>query len=136
MAEKLKFFLTDDRFFTSILVSLVAVTAFLLGQASVEQSRPAPEAVTLMAAPESMRVTGGDGVAAGLALAGTAPEIQKGGEEGSVAGQFVASKSGTRYHAVTCPGASQIKASNKIYFDTADAAEAAGYTRAANCPER
>jgi hypothetical protein len=50
------------------------------------------------------------------------------------AGNFVASKSGTKYHRADCPGASQIKPENKIFFATAAAAEQAGYTKAANCP--
>lgn len=48
-------------------------------------------------------------------------------------GQIVASKNGTKYHELTCPGAKQIVAANRIYFASPAAAEAAGYTRAANC---
>lgn len=48
-------------------------------------------------------------------------------------GQYVASKSGSKYHLPWCPGAKQIKESNKIYFDSKEAAEKAGYTPAANC---
>lgn len=47
--------------------------------------------------------------------------------------RVVASKSGTKYHLLSCPGASQIKESNKVYFDSFVDAKAAGYTPAANC---
>lgn len=48
-------------------------------------------------------------------------------------GRYVASKSGTAYHYPWCPGASQIKEANKIWFQTKAEAEARGYKPAANC---
>ena len=45
----------------------------------------------------------------------------------------VVSKNGARYHYLHCSGAKQIKEENKIVFPTPAAAEAAGYTLAANC---
>ena len=45
----------------------------------------------------------------------------------------VASKNGSKYHYLYCAGAKQIKEENKIFFATPAAAEAAGYTLAANC---
>jgi hypothetical protein len=49
------------------------------------------------------------------------------------AGQFVASKNGTKYYLSSCAGANKISDANKIYFVSASAAEAAGYSPAANC---
>ena len=49
-------------------------------------------------------------------------------------GKYAASKSGTKYHLATCPGAKSISAANKVWFDTKEAAEAAGYAPASNCP--
>ena len=49
------------------------------------------------------------------------------------AGKYGASKSGTKYHLPWCAGAKSIKEENKIWFDTKDEAEKAGYTPAANC---
>lgn len=46
---------------------------------------------------------------------------------------IVASKNGTKYHYVWCPGAATIKQKNKIYFSTIEEAKKAGYTPAANC---
>jgi hypothetical protein len=51
----------------------------------------------------------------------------------SAKGNYVASKNGTKYHYVWCSGAATIKEENKIYFSTAEEAQKAGYTPAANC---
>ena len=48
----------------------------------------------------------------------------------------VGSKNSNKYHYPHCPGAKQIKEKNKIVFSTPEAAEAAGYTLAANCKPR
>src|SRR3989344_5486272 len=47
--------------------------------------------------------------------------------------EVVVSKNSTKYHYSHCSGAKQIKEENKIIFATPTAAEAAGYTLAANC---
>ena len=48
-------------------------------------------------------------------------------------GKYVASKTGAAYHFPWCSGAKRIKEENKIYFDTKEAAEQAGYHPAGNC---
>lgn len=48
-------------------------------------------------------------------------------------GQVIASKNGTRYYPQGCPGAERISEANKVWFASPVAAEAAGYTKAANC---
>lgn len=48
--------------------------------------------------------------------------------------RFVASKNGSRYYLPECSGAKQIKEENKIWFGTASAAQATGFSAAANCP--
>lgn len=48
-------------------------------------------------------------------------------------GQYVASKSGSKYHFPWCAGAQAIKEENKIWFDSKEDAERQGYTPAANC---
>lgn len=47
--------------------------------------------------------------------------------------RVVASKNGSRYHFLWCPGAKQIKEENKIYFNSEEEAISAGYSLAANC---
>lgn len=51
----------------------------------------------------------------------------------STAGQVVASRSGMKYYLPSCAGASRITDANKVWFTSASAALAAGYTPAANC---
>ena len=51
----------------------------------------------------------------------------------AVLGPIVASKNGKKYHYLDCPGAKQIAEKNKLFFSSAEAAEASGYTLALNC---
>lgn len=51
----------------------------------------------------------------------------------SAKGKYVASKSGKAYHFPWCSGALKIKESNRVWFNSKEDAEAAGYTPAANC---
>lgn len=48
-------------------------------------------------------------------------------------GQYVASKTGTKYYLPSCATAKRIKDENKVWFATKQQAEAAGYQAAANC---
>jgi hypothetical protein len=48
-------------------------------------------------------------------------------------GQVLASKSGTKYYTQDCAAGARISETNKVWFVSAEAAEAAGYTRATNC---
>ena|SRR3989344_6930401 len=45
----------------------------------------------------------------------------------------IASRGGTKYHLPWCAGVERILESNKIWFSSASAALAAGYTKAENC---
>jgi hypothetical protein len=49
-------------------------------------------------------------------------------------GFLVASKSGKKYHFPWCAGAAQIAEKNKIWFDSYEEAQKAGYSAATNCP--
>lgn len=48
-------------------------------------------------------------------------------------GQYVASKTGSKYYLPSCGTAKRIKDENKVWFATKAAAETAGYQPAANC---
>ncbi|HXK35286.1 MAG TPA: hypothetical protein VJ103_02180 [Candidatus Paceibacterota bacterium] len=50
-------------------------------------------------------------------------------------GSFVASKNGMKYYLTSCAGANRINEENKIYFDTKESAEAAGYAPSSTCKE-
>lgn len=49
------------------------------------------------------------------------------------AGSVVGSKNGSKYHHLWCSGVKSIKEENQIWFDSEEAALAAGYTQAGNC---
>jgi len=114
LGEKIKSGLRDQRYFTSIVLVLVAITAFGLGRQSVEGETvavPAAETVKgLVAEPRE--------AAASDELPST---------------YYVASKSGEVYHLPHCSGAKRISEANKIIFKTKAEAEAAGYRPAQNC---
>lgn len=111
--DKIKQFLADDSLFFGLLMLLVAVTAYGLGKHSVVE--PVPLEATPM-----ITLTETD---VGETALPTEPS----------ASAIVASKNGSKYHYSWCPGASQMKDENKIYFDSIEAARAAGYEPAANC---
>ena len=88
---------------------------------------------------EPITVTGAE-IEAGVApngvadIATSAAGLAAKARSTSAAGRYVASKSGASYHLPWCPGAKQIKASNKIWFQTKEEAETKGYKPAGNCP--
>jgi hypothetical protein len=51
----------------------------------------------------------------------------------SVEGRYVASQNGSKYHFPWCPSAQRISEQNKVWFDSKEEAERAGYTPASNC---
>ena len=51
----------------------------------------------------------------------------------AVGGKYVVSKNGSKYHFPWCSGAQRMKDENKIWFNSKEEAELAGYTPAANC---
>ncbi len=106
------------------IVALVGLTAFGLGRLSALETQRAPLRIMQdgqLAAPAA--APAGDNEGSG----GASPAASR-------AGNFVASKSGTKYYAPGCSGASRIKAENQVWFASADEAQAAGYEKAANCP--
>jgi len=113
MNEKLKSFVLDDAFYYALLVVLVAIVAFLLGRNSLGHIQSQ---------------------GAGVQISQPTTKVEK--NEDAQANAFTAvvvSRSGTKYHLPTCPGAKQIKETNKIVFSSVAQAKAAGYSAAANC---
>lgn len=124
MLEKLKSWLADDSLFYAALLILVALASFGLGRQSVAQKTPLSEPV------QSERV----GVVKDVATSTKTTPLPVTTAVAAQSAAVIGSKSGTKYHLPTCPGAKQIKPANVITFDSAEAAQAAGYTPAANCP--
>lgn len=109
MNDNIKRFLSTDWLFLSMLLVIVAVASFGLGRlAERADHSPTPAVPAAVVVHEAAPVT----------------EVDQ---------MVVASKKGSKYHLPWCPGASQMKAENKIEFQTIRDAEAAGYTPAANC---
>lgn len=104
----------DDAWFTIALVLLVGITAFGLGRVSVHKISAAPS------------------LQKGTVIESGQREEKSASSTGEIL--YVASKNGTKYHLPWCGSAKQISEKNKITFTSKEAAEAAGYTPAANCP--
>ena len=124
--EKIKPWLIEHRsdVFVALLILLTSITSFGLGRLSVLWPHKTP--VTIAEPPP---LSGG----------GDRPLSAVGGARKEVPaiktkGKFVASKNGKSYHLPWCSGASLIKEENKVWFETKEAAEKAGYTPAGNCP--
>lgn len=122
MFNKFKGLLDHDIIFQSLLVVLVGVVSFGLGRLSLAdvplQASSGVEAVMV----ESVPVT----------TAGpTAEEASR--ESAHAPIQYVGSRNGTKFHLLSCPGASSIKEENKVYFSSKQEAYSKGYTEAANC---
>lgn len=127
MWEKFKSIAQTEQMFLSVVVVLVGVISFGLGRQSLHMPTPVSQSANVQLAPEPF-ILSSDTTAVRAAEAITSPL------EPVDAGRLVASKSGSRYHLPDCPSAKQIKESNKVFFASAAEAEAAGYTKAANCP--
>jgi hypothetical protein len=113
MQVKLKSFVRSERVFIAVLLCLIGVVSFVLGRYSVIEPSFTPTTINNQA---------------GVVFIDSPDSVVK-----PDATRVVASKSGTKYHLLTCSGASSIKEANKVYFDSIELAKAAGYTPAANC---
>jgi beta-lactamase superfamily II metal-dependent hydrolase len=55
--------------------------------------------------------------------------------EPAVPGAIIGNKNSKKYHLPNCPGYTQTLEKNRVYFKSAEEAEAAGFTKAGNCPK-
>lgn len=117
ISDGVKALVKEDLYFYTGLIILVAVLSFGLGRLSMQQTEYANKQpqVVLTAQPAAV----------------VAPTLET--KTSAEMGQLVASKKGTKYHLLTCPGAKQISEENKIYFNSEAEAAALGYAPAANC---
>ena len=111
------------KLFLSLVIILVASLSFGIGRLTVVGKREPVKIEYDLALTES----------ATPSVEQTASVIKAVDNENT---SVVVSKNGTKYHYLHCSGAKQIKEENKIVFATPAAAEAAGYTLAANCSPR
>lgn len=116
-----------------LLVFFISMASFGLGRLSVLMDNHPPVQINNpVDSPKNAPTTvvpAGDS----RASSGVSPDSRLSGAT-SASGSYVASKNGSAYHLTTCPGAKQIKESNKVYFSTKKEAESAGYRPAGNCP--
>lgn len=126
MLEKLKSLILNDQAFYSLLIIVVAVISFWLGRLSLVPNEPMASRVQVLQPQNFNNAT---------ATGSNSVTETSSGETSQASGVVVGSRSGTRYHLPTCPGAKQIKPENLINFSNIAAAEAAGYKPAANCPQ-
>jgi hypothetical protein len=108
---------------------LVASASFGLGRISHIEEKRVPVTIS---SPEGKNLIQGS-VEPPNPIPSVLGEVMGATTDGAVSGQVVGSKNGTKYHLLTCPGAKQISATNKIFFASAIEAQKAGYTPAANC---
>lgn len=111
------------KLFLSLVIMLIALFSFGIGRLSVTESR---EPIKIEYDPELVQ---------GETLYSSTSQVDNKTQTSSKGG-VVASKNGSKYHYPHCSGAKQIKEENKIIFPNSAAAEASGYTLAANCSPR
>jgi len=125
---KIERFPLFQKLFLSLVIILVAMFSFGIGRLSVVSDR------------EPIRVEYDPSLVQGEALNSSTSQVDKSQTASVIQAvektEVIASKNGSRYHYPHCGGAKQIKEENKITFATPVAAEAAGYTLAANCSSR
>ena len=129
LLHKIKSFLKEnqrDLYLTS-LVFLMSVTSFGLGRLSAIW--PEKEAIRIENLESSIQKLKDSEVAQPAQILDSRFQILD-----SARGNFVASRNGSSYHLLSCPGAKQIKEENKIWFQTEEEARKAGYKPAGNCP--
>ena len=142
MYDTIKYILKDDGFYYGSIIVLVSIISFGLGRWSMVDSifDVIPHKITVS---QSASL----GAIVGKNASTTASDAQKVPLEQlkttvvpllpapvtSENALYVGSKSGEKYHLLTCPGAKQIKDENKIYFASKEDAMRNGYTPASNC---
>ena len=117
------------KLFLTLIIILVAILAFGIGQLSVVGKK---EGVRIEYDPEisssQFPTRLPDGQVSNQALISNENSLKIENSD-----QVVVSKNGSKYHYLHCSSAEQIKEENKITFATAQEAESAGYTLASNC---
>ena len=108
------FLAREGDLFTIFMVVLACFLSYGLGRLSKVEEYRTPVSITMPTSSPSIRQVS--------AVSAVATD-----------GRIVASKNGTKYYFPWCGGQKNIKAENKIYFNTEGEAKSAGYSLAANC---
>ncbi|MEX0917572.1 MAG: hypothetical protein WDZ93_00260 [Candidatus Paceibacterota bacterium] len=118
--RKFKRFCADDAFYYGTLMILMAVASFGLGRLSISQPAVGSQPASIV-----LSETAVERVDAEASNSGSVTDK----------GKYVGSVNSDKYHLPTCTGAGRIKEANQVWFESREAAEAAGYTPAGNCEE-
>lgn len=126
ICKKIKPWLAERKseLLAAFLIVLVSITSFGLGRLSAVWPQKTP--ITI----EERASASGAGESTGLKTLSQ----NKDSTTREAKGKYVASKNGKSYHLPWCSGALLIKEENKLWFQTKEEAERAGYTAAGNCP--
>lgn len=116
-----------DYFYVAVVV-LVALLGFGLGRLSKIEAKKTP--ITIEYPDVEGETAQNDLKTGGNGQNGEVVSLGKSASSSPI----VASKNGTKYYFAWCSGASRITAKNKVYFNTAELAEKAGFSKASNCP--
>jgi len=118
MLANFKKIINPDNFIILVIV-LVALIAFGIGRLSAPKGEPVQIMNLERASIEDITPLKG--------------EISNEAYQGDYKGKVLGSKNSDKYHKSDCPGAKQISEKNKIWFDSIQDAEKAGYKPAGNC---
>lgn len=123
--ESIAGFLRSDKgrdLFTILLIILVGLAGFALGRLSAQEEQKPTVRFESWETAQEASVT-------------RVERSEKEGEEQAAPapGSVVVSKNGKAYHAPWCPGAKQISDKNKVWYESPELAESAGYRPAGNC---
>lgn len=108
------------KLFLSLVIILVATLSFGLGRLSGGER-------------EGIKLEFDSSISNQASVSGAFNSIENSKLEIENSTSVVASKNSTKYHYPHCSGAKRILDANKIIFTSPQAAEASGYTLAANC---
>ena len=111
--------------YLGMLLVAVGLFSFALGRLSTLEARAGEVRICLTS---ESALAGQASVGLGLEKVG---KVSADSHEGT--GTFMASKSGTKYYPKGCRAGDRIKEENRIWFESREAAEAAGYAPALNC---
>ena len=136
-------FRLPDGVLTVAVVLLASSASFGLGMLAERERGGEREGVKIE------QIGGGEGLSAGVSAAlAPIPRVSSSGgttkssytkkalptgTATAETGKYVASKNGTKYYLPSCGTVSRIKEENKIYFNTKEEAEAAGFGPSSTC---
>jgi hypothetical protein len=116
---KSKYNIDNEMILYIFIIIIVGFASFFLGRISIESKREENSIIFI----NQDKIT--DNIQA---------NALKSEFEGKKAiGNFVASKNGKLYYPVSCKLSNRLAEKNKVYFDTKEEAEGAGFTFATNC---